>query len=110
MRSVVYQLVTRLAEPGSGLSRNRHFALFASPAGRRALRIRRHLASLARDYRKHGAEAALDVRELGAGAVEVRLEIPSLKLVRTARLLAEDVEVLRADAEPLAARLPTPST
>lgn len=48
MQALVYRLVERLVgeEP---LSRNRHFHTFANPEGRLALRIARHLRSVAED-------------------------------------------------------------
>lgn len=104
MKRFVYQLVERLADPAAQLSRNRHFALFSTPAGRRALRLHRHLASLASDLTRYRTEAVLGVDEL-AGGVEVRVEIPSLALVRTAFLTDDDVHVLKRVQGPLWAAL-----
>ena len=98
MRRFVYQLVDRLAEVG--LSRNRQFALLESPAGVRARRIHRHLRSLQDDLVRHGENASLVVIRQADG-VEVRLEVAALKLVRTARLTAEDLVVLARHAGPL---------
>lgn len=103
MRRFVYQLVERLREPDSGLSRNRHFALLASPAGQRALKLHRHLASLEKDLARHpGARLAVAPH---AGGVELRLELPALKATRTARLTAEDVRLVAAGEGPLAEAL-----
>ena len=100
MKRFVYQLVERLADPATPLSRNRHFALFSTPAGRRALRLHRHLASLAADLTKHREEASLAVDEK-EGGLEVRVEIPSLNVVRTAFLTSDDVSVLDRARGPL---------
>jgi hypothetical protein len=100
MRRFVYQLVDRLSDAGAGLSRNRHFALFASPAGERALRLYRHLRSLTDDLARHGGAATLDVRTHEDG-VELRLEVAKLKLVRTARLSRDDLAVLARHPGPL---------
>lgn len=104
MKHFVYQLVERLADPTARLSRNRHFALFATPAGRRALKLHRHLASLAADATRYQSEAKWSVDDK-AGGFEVRLEIPSLNLVRTAFLTADDVTVLERLQGPLWAAL-----
>lgn len=48
MIDFVERAVLRLRED-PGFSRNRHFAAFSSPEGRRALRIHRHLRSIERD-------------------------------------------------------------
>lgn len=100
MKGFVYQLVERLAEPLTPLSRNRHFALFQTPAGARALRLHRHLASLAGDLQRYRPEATVHVGDRDGG-VEVRVEVPSLHLVRTAFLTADDVAVLERVGGPL---------
>lgn len=100
MRRFVYQLVARLSDPRTELSRNRHHELLTSPSGRRAVRLSRHLSSLERDYARHQAAATLDVRRTGDG-LELRLEIPALKLVRVAALTADDLAILRTHDGPL---------
>lgn len=100
MRRFIYQLVDRLADTDSGLSRNRHFALFATPSGARALQLHRRLSGLRNELAQHGDSALLSVAPHEAG-VEIRLEIPPLKLVRTSLLSADDVAVLLRHAGPL---------
>jgi hypothetical protein len=100
MRSFVYQLVDRLAETGADFSRNRQFALLSSPAGHRARRLYRHLKSLTDDLSKHGDAAQVAVNDLESG-IELRVEVASLKLVRTAWLTPEDLAVLARHAGPL---------
>jgi hypothetical protein len=104
MRRFVYQLVDRLSNPRAGLSRNRHFALLATPSGQRALKLHRHLRSLETDLARYGARARLTVAP-AAEAFVVRLEIPALKLVRTATLTAEDLDVVVHHEGPLAEAL-----
>lgn len=104
MRQFVYQLVEQLADPAARLSRNRHFALFATPAGTRALKLHRHLKSLATDLTRYRHEARLGVDEKDGG-LEVRVEIPSLELVRTAFLTDDDLGVLEKVKGPLWAAL-----
>lgn len=104
MKQFVYLLVEHLADPATRLSRNRHFALFQTPAGRRALRLHRHLTSLAADLVRHRDEARWSVDDKADG-FEVRLEIPSLSLVRTAFLTSDDVAVLERSQGPLWAAL-----
>lgn len=99
MRRFVYQLVDRLGDPGAPLSRNRHFALFSTPAGAHALRVHRYLRSLERDLARH-ADALL-VAEARGPEVELRLEIPSLRLVRTARLTPDDLRSICRHEGPL---------
>jgi len=48
MADFVERLVERMRQEGR-FSRNRHFAAFSSPEGRRAVRIHRHLRSIERD-------------------------------------------------------------
>lgn len=93
MRRFVYELVDRLHEPAAGLSRNRHTTLFSTPAGRRALHLFRHLRSLEVDLQRHGEGAKLSLSEQDHG-LELRLEVPALRLVRTARLTPEDVQLV----------------
>lgn len=111
MRRFVYQLVDRLADPDSGISRNRHFALLSSPAGARARKLFRHLESIERDLERWGDEAQVTASRDGAETV-LRVEIPPLRLVRTARLTDDDLAVVRRHPGPLADRLaaalPTP--
>jgi hypothetical protein len=104
MKGFVYQLVQRLSEPESGLSRNRHHALFASPEGNRALHLQRHLQSLTQDVERFGAEAQLLI-ERTATDWEIRLEVPRLKFRRLARLTADDLSVLRNEATTFPAAL-----
>lgn len=104
MRSFVYQLVERLAETGTAFSRNRQFALLSSPSGTRARRLYRHLKSLTDDLTRHGDAARVDVRGT-SGGVELRLEVASIKLVRTTWLSPEDLAVLARHAGPLPAVL-----
>lgn len=64
----VERVVLRLrAEPGFG--RNRHFATFSSPEGRRALRMHRHFRSIERDL-EAGATATVDADQ---GRVRITL-------------------------------------
>ena len=100
MRSFVYQLVDRLAETGNAFSRNRQFALLSSPSGHRARKLYRHLRSLTDDLTKHGDQARVEVHPRQNG-LELRLEVPSLKLVRTAWLTEDDLAVLARHAGPL---------
>lgn len=93
MRRFVYQLVERLSHPDANLSRNRQPALFASPAGARALHLFRHLRALEDDLVRHGDRAKLSAQTRGA-LTELRLEIASLRLVRTALLTADDLEFI----------------
>ncbi len=101
MEDFVERVVRRLRD-GSGLSRNRHFLTFASPEGRKALRIHRHLRSVERDL-------ARAVRaEVDRGGERVRIDIRTGAGSRSAwltqaefRLLCESEAVravLRCDA------------
>lgn len=94
MRRFVYQLVERLGDPDSGLSRNRHFATLSGPSGRRALKLHRHLAALESDLAKYGEGASIAVTH-DADDLLVTVRVAALKLVRTARLSPEDLAVVR---------------
>lgn len=103
MRRFVYQIVERLADPGGGLSRNRNFELFSTPAGKRALKLHRHLRSLEQDLLRDPS-AALSLRPREDG-FELRLELPALRLVRTAQLTREDLDSLLHRDGPLSRAL-----
>jgi hypothetical protein len=91
MHAFVYRLVERLTHEGPKLSRNRHFHTFASPEGRRALRIARQLRSVARDIAAASPRRPL----LDRGGDRVRLEVPVPDGVRIAYLEPEAWEILR---------------
>jgi hypothetical protein len=91
MHAFVYRLVERLTHDGPKLSRNRHFHTFASPEGRRALRIARELRAVARDI----AAAAPRRPVLDRGEDRVRVEIPIEDGVRVAFLEPEAWEILQ---------------
>lgn len=94
MREFLYRLVQRLQEEARPLSRNKHFHAFAGEA-RRALRIDRHLRDLAHHLellRERGDRPR--VRPLAGGAVQMVLKHPTLCVVRTATLSAEEVALL----------------
>ena len=94
MREFLYRLVRRLHEETRPLSRNKHFHAFAGEAGQ-ALRIDRHL----RDLEQH-LELLRDrgerprVRALRGGSLQLILKHPTLSVVRTATLSAEEVALL----------------
>ena len=93
MREFLYRLVQRLHDEARPLSRNKHFHAFAGDA-RRALRIDRHL----RDLESHLAA----LRERGErprvravpGGIQLVLKHPTLAVVRTAILSAEEAALL----------------
>jgi len=94
MREFLYRLVQRLQEEARPLSRNKHFHTFAGETAR-ALRIDRHLRDLARHLellRSRGERPR--VRPLPGGAIQLVLQHPTLPVVRTATLSAEEVELL----------------
>ena len=76
MREFLYRLVQRLQEEARPLSRNKHFHTFVGETGR-ALRIDRPR-----------------VRALPGGAIHLVLQHPTLTVVRTATLSAEEVQLL----------------
>jgi hypothetical protein len=83
----VQRVVRRLrAEPG--FSRNRHFATFSSPEGRRALRIHRHLRSIERDLSR-GSTATVE-----RAADRVRLTLRSKSGLRMAWLTDAEFRIL----------------
>jgi hypothetical protein len=94
MREFLYRLVRRLQEEARPLSRNKHFHVFAGEA-RRALRIDRHLRDLAQHLKllfDRGERPR--VRALAGGSVQLVMKHPTLAVVRTATLSAEEVELL----------------
>jgi hypothetical protein len=68
-------------------SRNRFFNLFQQPALQHARRRASILRGLLRQLRKY-PDALLDFDELGEGAVNLRLEVPSLGYKRSSVLSA----------------------
>lgn len=114
MREFLYRLVQRLHDEARPLSRNKHFHAFAGEA-RRALRIDRHLRDLEAHLaalRERGERPR--VRAMPGGSVQLVLKHPTLAVVRTAVLTAEEAALLSrhpagawalggiADAEPAA--------
>ncbi len=94
MREFLYRLVQRLHEEARPLSRNKHFHAFAGEA-RRALSIDRHLRDLEQHLellRERGERPRL--RALPGGGVQMVLPHPTLAVVRTATLSAEEVALL----------------
>ena len=94
MREFLYRLVQRLHEEARPLSRNKHFHVFAGEA-RRALHIDRHLRDL-----EEFLQALKDrgerprVRALPGGGVQLVMRHPTLSVVRTATLNAEEAALL----------------
>ena len=94
MREFLYRLVRRLHEETRPLSRNKHFHAFAGEAGQ-ALRIDRHLRDLEQHLellRERGERPR--VRALRGGSLQLILKHPTLSVVRTATLSAEEVALL----------------
>jgi hypothetical protein len=90
----VEQVVLRLrTEPGFG--RNRHFATFSSPEGKRALRIHRHFRSIERDLEAGSAAT------VGPDEGRVRITLVGKRSRRTAWLSRAEFRLLCA-ASPLA--------
>jgi hypothetical protein len=87
MIDFVERVVRRLREE-PGFSRNRHFAAFSSPEGRRALRIHRHLRSIERDL--SGGYSASATRE----ADRVRLDLTGKRGRRSAWLTRSEFRIL----------------
>lgn len=97
MDPFVRKLVERLFEPGSGLSRNRHFHTFENAEGRQALRISKRLRGLAADLetcRREGGQASLSRERDDRGVVRVELVIAKLKTRRLTRLSEAELELL----------------
>jgi hypothetical protein len=86
----VERIVLRLRE-GPGFSRNRHFRTFASPEGRHALRIHRHLRSL-----EQALAAGTPVAVHPEGE-RVRLVLSGASCHRTAFLTAREFRLLCHD-------------
>lgn len=87
MIDFVERAVLRLRED-PGFSRNRHFAAFSSPEGRRALRIHRHLRSIERDL--SGGYRASATHE----AQRVRLDLEGKRGRRVAWLTRSEFRIL----------------
>ena len=90
VEAFVERVVRRLREE-PGFSRNRHFATFSSPEGRRALRIHRHLRSLERDLA--GAHS-VQLEPLEREAGRVKLTLRSRFGLRTAFLTLAELRIL----------------
>ena len=87
MEDFVERVVRRLRD-GRGFSRNRHYATFSSPEGKRALRIHRHLRSIESDLSR-GSRMSVE-RE----AARVRLTLRSKGGLRTAFLSEAEFRLL----------------
>jgi len=83
----VERAVLRLRED-PGFSRNRHFAAFSSPEGRRALRIHRHLRSIEHDLSR-GCSASATREDH-----RIRLELQGKRGRRVAWLTRSEFRIL----------------
>ena len=95
MREFLYKLVQRLQDTARPLSRNKHFHTFTGGDARRALRIDKHLRDLEAHLAKlrdHGERPR--VRSLPGGFVQLVMGHPTLAVVRTATLSAEEARLL----------------
>src|SRR3981081_387015 len=95
MREFLYRRGHRLHEAARPLSRNKHFHSFNGTETRRALRIDRHL----RDLEGHLAELHARgerprARALPDSGGQAVLRHPTLAVVRTATLTAEEARLL----------------
>ena len=101
MRDYVRRLVARIGDRGSPMSRNRHFHTFATPLGRRALKVSRELRSLAQDIIAQAQEGGrIQVEQVGGEepGVRVLLDLIHLKARRTAYLSLSEWDLLLEDA------------
>ena len=95
MREFLYKLVQRLQDTARPLSRNKHFHTFTGDDARRALRIDKHLRDLEAHLSKlHDRGERPRVRALPGGGVRLVLGHPTLAVVRTATLSAEEARLL----------------
>jgi hypothetical protein len=101
MRDYVRRLVARISDRGSPMSRNRHFHTFATPLGRRALKLSKELRSLAQDIIAQAEGGGrIQVEQVGGKVpgVKVLLDIIHLKARRTVFLSLSEWELLLAEA------------
>lgn len=97
MDPFVRRLVERLFEPGSPLSRNRHFHTFENPEGRKALRIRRRLEGLAKELAalgREGGSSSLTRTTDADGQVTIALKLAGPNGTRTAFLEEDELDLL----------------
>jgi hypothetical protein len=97
MDPFVRRLVERLHDPGSPLSRNRHFHAFENPQGRAALKISKRLRALQADIAKCQAEGSRTVartRRDAEGKVRMEIELKRLHARRVTQLDQAEFELL----------------
>jgi len=100
MHDYVRRLVVRIGERGRPMSRNRHFHTFATPLGRRALKLSRHLHSIAHDIVTQARIGGrIVVEKIGGEKPGVRLsmELDHVKARHTAYLTRSEWELLLED-------------
>lgn len=98
MDPFVRRLVERLFAPGQPLSRNRHFHTFENAEGRKALRIRRRLESLAKalsSLREEGGTPTVTRTADADGVVTIVLRLAGPSGTRTAYLEEDELELLQ---------------
>jgi len=97
MDPFVRRLVERMLDPSSPLSRNRHFHTFATPEGRRALRLVGRIRSLERDIAaclaEGGSPQAVSAKGAG-GEVQVEVRLDRIKTAHRAKLDRAEFELL----------------
>lgn len=110
MNQLLYKMVERMLLHPNSFSRNKNFEAFEEPRLRKATRIVRHLRSIQRDLKTHGARAEVAVTPPEAlparpadpddpSRVQVRLTIAHLKSRREAYLSPEELRLLCLDDE-----------
>ena len=100
MHDYVRRLVVRIGERGKPMSRNRHFHTFATPLGRRALKISRQLHSVALDIltqARIGGRIVVEHVEGRTPGVRLSMELEHIKARRTTWLSRSEWELLLQD-------------
>jgi hypothetical protein len=97
MDPFIHRLIERLLDDSHPLSRNRHFHTFATPEGKRALRLSRRLKALAHDIGRCAGDGGVwsITREADqAGEIKVELRLLRLKTSRVTTLDPAEFELL----------------
>jgi len=99
MQDYLKRLVVWINEGGQTLSRNRHFHTFATPLGRKALKLSRQLRSLGRDIlTQTELGGTLRIEHLGApSSLRIAVHLERLKTRRTVYLSPAEWELLLRD-------------
>ncbi len=91
---MTYKIVQRLRAPGSPLSRNRHYSVFETAEGRRALGIHKRVRGVEADLLNSGNGSDVSLTPETDDLVRLDIRLPHLRAKRTSYLSRTEIDIL----------------